>query len=169
LKALALLQLFGAAAAVSIPGYDITIPDPATIVSTWEALYGEIKKFPNETLLPRHGSNIIEVDGQIMLATTDTLTREIQAKVDSIPPPTAEQETQYQRMVDAHEKGLDVTMTKQSCSRADGDNEGKLKKRACSTLGCFNSSLCSTYTDCHVCRAGTTWGPGNTQVRGYCI
>jgi len=119
-------------------------------------------------LMPKYGGNVIEVDGQIMLATTEDLTMQIQKVVDSIPAFTEEQEAEFQCMLDAYESGVEATATKPLCSKK-GKAEGILQKRACAFDGCFTDALCRTYNDCHTCRGGIGWGVGNSQKRGNCI
>ena len=165
-KTFVLFELCGVA--LSLSGYTIDIPDTAVIVSDWDSLHAETERFPDSMLMPKYGGNVIEVDGQIMLATTQDLTLEIQKVVDSIPAFTAEQEAEYECMLDAYEGGVEAIMTKSLCSKKN-EAEGILQKRACQNYGCFTDSICRTYNDCHVCRGGINWGVGNSQTRGYCI
>lgn len=79
---------------------------------------------------------MIELDGEVKVATNDDMTQQISQKL-------AELDLQGD----------------------DGLDEGeisKIDKRACSHPPCFNSSLCWSYTDCHVCTRATT-------TRGRCI
>jgi hypothetical protein len=153
---------------LALSGYSVEIPETAIIVSSWESLHSESEQFPDSMLMPKYGGNVIEVDGRIMLATTEDLTLEIQKVIDSIPPPTEEQEAEFECMLDAYESGVEADKTKALCS-AENPIEGAMHKRACDNSRCFTDSLCLTYNDCHVCRGGIGWGVGNSQQRGYCI
>jgi hypothetical protein len=165
-KAFAFLQLCGSALALS--GYTVEVPETAIIVSDWESLQTEVEKFPDSMLMTKYGGNVIEVDGQIMLATTQDLTLEIQKVVDALPAFTPEEDAEYECVQDALENGVEATMAKDVCSN-EGKVESILRERTCAGRMCWNDSICVTYNDCHVCKGGIGWGVGNSQQRGRCI
>jgi hypothetical protein len=165
-KAFAFLQLCGSALALS--GYTVEVPETAIIVSDWESLQTEVEKFPDSMLMTKYGGNVIEVDGQIMLATTQDLTLEIQKVVDALPAFTPEEDAEYECVQDVLASGAEAAMAKDVCSN-EGKAEGILRERACAGRMCWNDSICVTYNDCHVCKGGIGWGVGNSQQRGRCI
>jgi hypothetical protein len=152
---------------VSLHGYNIDIPNSAVVVSDWETLYSEAAKFPNTALEPKYGGNVIEVDGQIVLATDEEMTRQVNAKFDAVPPLTAEEELEFEQLMEQYNNGSYVP-EKRSCLQNGGEASKKLQKRSCSHNPCFLSPLCLTYTDCHICRKGTQMVRGNNP-RGICI
>lgn len=114
---------------MALSAYTVEIPESAIIVSDWDSLHAESDRFPNSMLMPKYGGNVIEVDRKIMLATTENLTLEIQNVVDNIPAFTAEQEAEYECILDAYKSGVEAIKTKALCSKEDNGG-GLLQKRA---------------------------------------
>ncbi|KAM0703582.1 hypothetical protein Q7P35_009521 [Cladosporium inversicolor] len=114
---------------LALSAYTVEIPESAIIVSDWDSLHAESDRFPNSMLMPKYGGNVIEVDRKIMLATTENLTLEIQNVVDNIPAFTAEQEAEYECILDAYKSGVEAIKTKALCSKEDNGG-GLLQKRA---------------------------------------
>jgi hypothetical protein len=165
-KTFAFLQLCGSVLVLS--GYTVEVPETSIIVSDWASLQTEVEKFADSMLMAKYGGNVIEVDGQVMLATTQDLTLEIQKMVDSLLEFTAEEDAEFEYIQDALGSGVDASMVKDACSN-EGKAGGVLRERACASLMCRNDSICATYNDFHICGSGIGWGVGNSQQRGTCI
>lgn len=69
---------------MSVDHYTVELPASAVIVTTWEELYSEAKKYPDTALFTRYGGNVIEVDGDIKMATDKYMTEQIAQKMASI-------------------------------------------------------------------------------------
>jgi hypothetical protein len=81
---------------MSLASYTIEIPETAIIVSDRETLYAAATEFPDSALSSKYGGNIMEVDGRVVLATDEEMTRQINAKYDVIPPLTKEEELKFE-------------------------------------------------------------------------
>ncbi|KAI1935650.1 hypothetical protein LOZ66_005190 [Ophidiomyces ophidiicola] len=128
---------------MSTANYTIELPKTAIIVTTWVEYHTEAAIL-DYMVIPKYGGYVIEIDGEIKLATDDNMTKLIKAKLDSLTPL----------------EGSDVDEPQSS------DNTNHLQKRRCSHPPCFNNSLCLTCTDCHVC-TGVVERP--VCKRGRCI
>ncbi|UZP40448.1 hypothetical protein NXS19_008264 [Fusarium pseudograminearum] len=123
--------------------YTVEIPEDAIWVTTWDQLHEMAAKYQDTALEPKYGGNIIEIDGKIVLATDDKMTKEIDDLVEQLEKndPEAEEEPKISRRRD-----LNVLEP----------------RRRCSHPGCYFHSTCLTYTACHVCRLPPS-------RRGLCI
>ncbi|KAM4063736.1 hypothetical protein HRG_006852 [Hirsutella rhossiliensis] len=115
--------------------YVIEISETAIIVSIWDEFHVEAAKFSGEMVLAKYGGFVIEIGGDIKLATDDNMTREVAQNFEPLPPLSDDEEVLGER-------------TPQPNSRS-------LEKRMCSHPGFFDSSICPTYTDYHACTGAT--------------
>lgn len=101
-------------------------------------------KYDHTALIPKYGGNVIEVDGKIILATDERMTKQIDELIKKLegndPELKAEPKTSKRR-----DLNIPVPLWHQ-----------------CSHSGCYFHSICLTYSNCHVCRRPT-------GRRGYCI
>lgn len=101
-------------------------------------------KYDHTALVPKYGGNVIEVDGKIILATDEGMTKQIDELIKQLegndPELKAEPKTSKRR-----DLNIPVPLWHQ-----------------CSHSGCYFHSICLTYSNCHVCRRPT-------GRRGYCI
>ncbi|UPL02868.1 hypothetical protein LCI18_013802 [Fusarium solani-melongenae] len=121
--------------------YTVEIPKDAIWVTNWDQLHEMAAKYPDTALVEKYGGNVIEVDGKIVLATDQEMNEQIDDLIEQLEKNNPEGETEPK-----------------TPNRRDlpGHN------RPCSHPGCFYSSTCLTYTNCHVCRRPTS-------RRGFCI
>lgn len=131
-----------------ITGYSVAIPASAVIISDWETYHQEAQKYPDTMVVGKYGGYVVEVGGEIKLATDNAMTKLINERLDAI---------------GAANEGDDGA---EDVTKRNTDLEGSavLEKRACSHPRCFNSALCLSYTDCHVCTARS-----GTIGQGRCI
>lgn len=136
--------IVGSALAATLPAAQDHEP-PAT-VTTLDELHAIAVDFPDSMLVWKDGSYVFEVDGSIKVTTGEALTVELDKISESLP---------------ADEEGEG-----ESQSEVDQTPASEiLPARRCSNPRCFYSSLCLSYSDCHVCL-----GPRPSQmIRGSCI
>ncbi|KAM0714167.1 hypothetical protein Q7P37_010316 [Cladosporium fusiforme] len=122
-----LLTLCGNVIAGSVSGYATTIPESAVIVSDWTSLYTGIAKYPDSILDEKYGGRVIEIEGKIVLATDDDMTRQINEKIDAFGPTTAEDEELLEKRTAEMAAGSN-NKTLGSCPQAH-EREGSTVKR----------------------------------------
>lgn len=170
---------------MSLSNYTINVPEDAIIVDNWDAFHTEAKKFPWSMVEQKYGGNVIEVDGIIKLATTAELSKQIEAKMASLPADTEEEIAEAglrdKHVLEHHMPAEEREKWKkehpkewaelQKLGEASEEiEESDLEKRACSHPRCFFDSTCRTYNDCHVCNGATPPGPhGAPANSGKCI
>ncbi|KAL3593240.1 hypothetical protein FPOAC2_07535 [Fusarium poae] len=123
--------------------YTVEIPDDAVWVTDWDQLHEMAAKYQDTALEPKYGGNVIEVDGKIVVATDDGMTKQIDDLVQELVKNDAEVEEEPQIS-----KRQDLNIIQ--------------RRRGCSHPGCFFHTTCLTYTGCHVCRL-------SPSKRGLCI
>ncbi|WKT52651.1 hypothetical protein QSH57_003213, partial [Fusarium oxysporum f. sp. vasinfectum] len=64
--------------------YTIKIPKDAIWVTNWDQLHEMGAKYPDTALVEKYGGNVIEVDGKIVLATDEEMTKQIDSLIKEL-------------------------------------------------------------------------------------
>ncbi|KAF4333484.1 hypothetical protein FBEOM_12692 [Fusarium beomiforme] len=64
--------------------YTVEIPKDAIWVTDWDQLHEMGAKYPDTALVEKYGGNVIEVDGKIVLATDEEMTKQIEDLVKEL-------------------------------------------------------------------------------------
>ncbi|CAF3473601.1 unnamed protein product [Fusarium graminearum] len=96
--------------------YTVEIPEDAIWVTSWDQLHEMAAKYQDTALEPKYGGNVIEVDGKIVLATDDKITKEIDDLVQQLEKndPEAKEEPKISKRRD-----LNVLEPRRRCSHPD--------------------------------------------------
>ncbi|KAF4991743.1 hypothetical protein FGRMN_7633 [Fusarium graminum] len=57
--------------------YTVEIPKDVIWVKNWDQLHAMAARYQDTALVPKYGGNVIEVDGRIILATDEKMTKQI--------------------------------------------------------------------------------------------
>ncbi|PTD05056.1 hypothetical protein FCULG_00000103 [Fusarium culmorum] len=76
--------LFLLAGSIVSAKYNVEIPGDAVWVTSWGQLHEMAAKYQDTALEPKYGGNVIEVNGKIILATDDKMTKEIDDLVEQL-------------------------------------------------------------------------------------
>ncbi|EXK82934.1 hypothetical protein FOQG_12766 [Fusarium oxysporum f. sp. raphani 54005] len=123
--------------------YTIKIPKDAIWVTNWDQLHEMGAKYPDTALVEKYGGNVIEVDGKIVLATDEEMTKQIDSLIKEL-----------------EKDDIEVEAETETSKRRDVEIPGPY--RQCSHPRCFYDVTCHSYTNCHICRRPT-------GRRGICI
>jgi hypothetical protein len=123
--------------------YTVEIPKDAIWVKNWDQLHEMGAKYPDTALNEKYGGNVIEVDGKIVLATDEAMTKQIEGLIKEL-----------------EKNDIEVEAETETSKRQGVEIPGPY--RQCSHPGCFYDTTCHTYTNCHICRRPT-------GKRGFCI
>ncbi|CZR37477.1 uncharacterized protein FPRO_02263 [Fusarium proliferatum ET1] len=100
-------------------------------------------KYPDTAPVEKYGGNVIEVDGKIVLATDEEMTKQIDSLIKEL---------------EKNDTGVEAET--ETSKRRDVEIFGPT--RQCSHPRCFYDVTCDSYTYCHICRRPT-------GKRGFCI
>ncbi|KAI5458362.1 hypothetical protein BGZ63DRAFT_393187 [Mariannaea sp. PMI_226] len=64
--------------------YTVEIPKDAIWVTNWDQLYEMAAKYPDTGVVLKYGGNVIEVDGKIILATDEEMTKRIDDLIEEL-------------------------------------------------------------------------------------
>ncbi|RAL02317.1 uncharacterized protein BO80DRAFT_463544 [Aspergillus ibericus CBS 121593] len=125
---------------MSLTRYTAPIPEGAKVVETREQLNQAARQNPQTVLYDQDGGYMLkDEDGTVVAVAADSLCPELDQAV-------AEVEAKQ-----AQEKLAGTTGDPGETKRDVNDDLGANRPLRCSHPRCFNSAICLTYTDCHVC------------------
>jgi L-2-hydroxyglutarate oxidase LhgO len=122
--------------------YSIEIPKDVIWVTNWDQLHEIGANYPDTALVEKYGGNIIEVNGKIVVATDEEMTKQIDDLIKELEKNDIEVEAETDT---SKRRAVEIGPYHQ-----------------CSHPRCFYAVTCHSYTDCHVCRRPTAG-------RGICI
>lgn len=140
---LLVLILVSSSSAMSLTRYTAPIPQGAKVVETREQLNQVVRENPETVLYDQDGGYMLKDEsGTVVAIAADSLCPELDQAVAEVEALQAETKLAG----NAGDQG-DTNTNKRDVNDVQDTN----RPLRCSHPRCFNSAICLTYTDCHVC------------------
>ncbi|PGH18651.1 hypothetical protein AJ80_04398 [Polytolypa hystricis UAMH7299] len=137
---------------MSTTKYSQGVPEGAIVAPNREALNAIVEANPETILHDRDGGfHLLDMEGNVVAVAADELIPELQASFDEADKIIAKEKEEEEKKRDKAEAGDNTPEKEKEEETTKRAEAGLAADQACAHRRCFNSIICVTYKDCHIC------------------